>query len=85
MIYSGKLEIYFNLPESRTERNKKMFAKVLEFIGGIAFAVIGLSGWIILIKNNAQGDLAFIVCVFMIAMFMTGVCMIAHVAGFIED
>lgn len=51
MIYSGKLEIYFNLPESRTERNKKMFAKVLEFIGGIAFAVIGLSGWIILIKT----------------------------------
>lgn len=59
--------------------------KVIEFITGIIMAIAGLSGWIILIQNNAQGDLAFIICVICITMFMTGIMMIAEASGLIEE
>ena len=33
-----------------------MFGKICEFIFGIIIASLGLSGWIILVQNNAQGE-----------------------------
>lgn len=58
--------------------------KILQATLGIVMATLGLSGWIILVKNNAQGDLAFIVCMFCIVMFLTGLGMLANACGIIE-
>lgn len=49
---------------------------------GITMATLGLSGWIILVKNNAQGDLAFVVCMFCIFMTITGIITLADACGF---
>ena len=49
---------------------------------GITMATLGLSGWIILVKNNAQGDLALIVCAFCIFMAITGIITLADSCGF---
>lgn len=62
-----------------------MFGKLCEFIFGIIIASLGLSGWIILVQNNAQGDLAFVVCMFCIFMFVGGLVLLADACGFIED
>lgn len=56
--------------------------RILQATLGIIMATLGLSGWIILVKNNAQGDLAFIVCMFCIVMFLTGFGMLAEACGF---
>lgn len=56
--------------------------RILQAALGITMAILGLSGWIILTKNNAQGDLAFIVCMFCIVMFLTGLGMLADACGF---
>ena len=56
--------------------------KILQAALGITMATLGLSGWIILVKNNAQGDLAFVVCIFCIAMFLTGLGMLAEACRF---
>ena len=56
--------------------------RILQATLGIIMATLGLSGWIILVKNNAQGDLAFIVCMFCIVMFLTGFGMLANACGF---
>lgn len=56
--------------------------KILQAALGITMATLGLSGWIILVKNNAQGDLAFVVCVICITMFLTGLGMLAEACGF---
>lgn len=56
--------------------------RILQAALGIIMATLGLSGWIILVKNNAQGDLAFIVCMFCIVMFLTGFGMLANACGF---
>ena len=59
--------------------------KILQAIIGIAMATIGLAGWIIIVKNNAQGDLAFIVCMLCITMFVTGLGMLANACGIITE
>lgn len=59
--------------------------KALQFILGIIMAIAGLSGWIILVRNNAQGDLAFIICIICITMFLTGLGMVAEASGLIEE
>ena len=56
--------------------------RILQAALGITMATLGLSGWIILVNNNAQGDLAFIVCMFCIVMFLIGVGMLAEACGF---
>ena len=56
--------------------------KILQAALGITMAILGMSGWIILTKNNAQGNLAFIVCMFCIVMFLTGLGMLADACGF---
>lgn len=56
--------------------------KIIQAALGITTATLGLSGWIILAKNNAQGDLAFIVCMFCIVIFLTGLEMLADACGF---
>lgn len=56
--------------------------KTLQAALGIIIAILGLSGWIVLVKNNAQGDLAFIVCTFCIVMFLTGLGILADACGF---
>lgn len=56
--------------------------KILQAALGIIMATLGLSGWIILTKNNAQGDLAFIVCMFCIVIFLTGLGILADACGF---
>lgn len=56
--------------------------KILQAALGITMATLGLSGWIILVKNNAQGDLALIVCMLCILMFLTGLGMLAEACGF---
>ena len=56
--------------------------RILQTALGITMATLGLSGWIILVKNNAQGDLAFIVCMFCIVMFLVGFGLLAEACGF---
>lgn len=56
--------------------------KILQAAWGIIMATLGLSGWIILVKNNAQGDLAFVVCAFCIFIFITGIITLADACGF---
>lgn len=56
--------------------------KILQAAWGIIMAILGLSGWIILVKNNAQGDLAFVVCAFCIFIFITGIITLADACGF---
>lgn len=56
--------------------------KTLQAALGITIAILGLSGWIVLVKNNAQGDLAFIVCILCIVMFLTGLGILADACGF---
>ena len=56
--------------------------RVLEAALGIIMATLGLSGWIILVKNNAQGDLAFIICMFCITSFLVGFGLLAEACGF---
>ena len=56
--------------------------RIFEAALGITMATLGLSGWIILVKNNAQGDLAFVVCAFCIFMFMVGIMTLADACGF---
>ena len=56
--------------------------RILQAALGITMATLGLSGWIILVKNNAQGDLAFIVCMFCIVATMAGLGMLAEACGF---
>lgn len=56
--------------------------KTLQAALGIIIAILGLSGWIVLVKNNAQGDLAFIVCILCIVMFLTGLGILADACGF---
>lgn len=56
--------------------------RILQAALGITMATLGLSGWIILVKNNAHGDLAFIVCMFCIVVFLTGLGMLAEACGF---
>lgn len=58
--------------------------RILQAALGITMATLGLSGWIILVKNNAQGDMAFVICVICITMFMTGLGMLANACGIIE-
>jgi hypothetical protein len=55
--------------------------RILQAALGITMAILGLSGWIILVKNNAQGDLAFIVCTFCIVIFLTGLGILADACG----
>lgn len=56
--------------------------RIIKAALGIAMATLGLSGWIILVKNNAQGDLAFIICAFCIFMTITGIITLADACGF---
>lgn len=56
--------------------------RILQAALGITMAILGLSGWIILAKNNAQGDLAFIVCMFCITTFLVGFGLLADACGF---
>lgn len=56
--------------------------RILQAALGIIMAILGLSGWIILVKNNAQGDLAFVVCIFCIFIFITGIITLADACGF---
>lgn len=58
--------------------------RIIKALLGITFATLGLSGWIILVKNNAQGDLAFVICVICITMFLTGLGMLANACGIKE-
>lgn len=59
--------------------------KILQAIIGIAMAATGLAGWIIIVKNNAQGDLAFVLCILCITMFVTGLGMLANACGIITE
>ena len=59
--------------------------KILQAIIGIAMATLGLSGWIILVKNNAQGNLAFVLCILCITMFVIGMGMLANACGIITE
>lgn len=56
--------------------------RIIKALLGITFATMGLSGWIVLVKNNAQGDLAFIVCMFCITTFLVGFGLLAEACGF---
>ena len=62
-----------------------MFGKICEFIFAIAIASLGLAGWSIIVQNNAQGGLAFVVCMFCIFMFVVGLALLADACGLIED
>ena len=59
--------------------------RILQAALGITMATLGLAGWIIIVKNNAQGDLAFIVCMLCITMFVTGLGMLANACGIITE
>lgn len=56
--------------------------RILQAALGITMAILGMTGWGILVKNNAQGDMAFIVCMFCIVMFLTGLGILAEACGF---
>lgn len=56
--------------------------RILQAAYGIIMAIIGLSGWIILVKNNAQGTLAVLACTFCILLFLTGIMELAEACGF---
>lgn len=56
--------------------------RILQAALGITMAILGMTGWVILVKNNAQGNLAFIVCILCIVMFLTGLGTLADACGF---
>ena len=61
-----------------------MFSKICEFVFGIVIASLGLSGWVAIIHNNAQGGLAFIVCISCIFMLVAGIIIVADACGLVE-
>lgn len=56
--------------------------RIIKAALGIIMTTLGLSGWIIIVKNNAQGDLAFIICMFCITMCLVGFGLLAEACGF---
>lgn len=62
-----------------------MFGKICEFVFAIAIASLGLAGWTIIVQNNAQGDLAFVVCMFCVFMFVAGLALLADACGLVKD